>query len=366
MVTNPFELLKAKGEALDRAAEVILAAKGPLIMVCGESSRLGQHSIDQIRDFVQRTGIPFCSTQVAKGVVPEYSDLYMGTTALSKGDYVRVAVNKADLIVTIGHSIFEKPPFIMSKGGPKVVHIGKRSSPLTQAYLPHLEVIGDIGPSVEALADRLVGKLPNAGALLPLREGILAQICKGADDESWPPTVDRLVQALQNVMGEKDILALDNGLYKIAVTQNYRTNYPNTVLVDNWLATMFAGVSSGMMAAILDPERRATVICGDGGIVPTLHELGMAVRLKLNLTVVIVDNGCFGMIRWKQAAKGFAEYGTRLDNPDFVKMAEAFGVKATLVESLDDLEPALKAASEGGGVRVVVVPVDDSKYWSLR
>jgi acetolactate synthase-1/2/3 large subunit len=359
------ELPMANGKALDRAAEVILAAKRPLILVGAETSRLDQHPIDQIRDFVGGTGIPFFSTQLAKGVVPEYSDLYLGTAALSEGDYVHVAVDKADLIVTIGHSMFEKPPFIMSEGGSKVIHIAHQPAIFTQAYHPHLEVIGDIGTSVAALADRLVGNLPNAGALLVLREGILAQICEGAYDESWPPTLDRLVHAVQNVTSENDIIPLDNGLYKVAFARNFRTNYPKTLLLDNSLATMFAGVSTAIVAAKLYPERRVMAVCGDGGILPTLHELGLAVRLKLNLTVVIADNACFGMIRAKQAAKGFADYGVELDNPDFVKMAEAFGMKATLVESIDALERTLKSAIEGGGVHVVVVPVDDSKYNSL-
>ncbi|WP_064682919.1 hypothetical protein [Rhizobium bangladeshense] len=190
---------------LDRATKMILAAKCPLIMVGGAASRLDQHSIAQIRDIARRLGIPYFATQLGKGVMAEDSDLYMGTAALSKGDHVHVAVDKADLIIAVGYDKCEKPPFIMLEGGPKVIHIAYQPASFTQAYRPHLEVIGDIGSSVTALADRLEGKLPNAGALLPLREGILALNCDGADEEMGLVTLDGLVHAVE--LGQKILTA---------------------------------------------------------------------------------------------------------------------------------------------------------------
>jgi acetolactate synthase-1/2/3 large subunit len=352
-------------KTLDRAAKMILAAKCPLIMVGGAASRLDEHSIAQLRDIARRLGIPYFATQLGKGVMAEDSDLYMGTAALSKGDHVHVAVDKADLIIAVGYDKCEKPPFIMSEGGPEVIHIAHQPASFTQAYRPHLEVIGDIGASVAALADRLEGKLPNAGALLPLREGILALNCDGADEEIGLVTLDGLVHAVRKVMGEKDIVALDNGLYKIPFARGYRTNHPKTLLLDNTLATMGAGLPSAIVAAILNPGLRVMAVCGDGGIQMTGQELMTAIELKLNLVVVIVVNDCWGMIEAKQRGKGFPNYGTRFENPDFVKWAEACGAKGTLVETMADLVPALKTAFEGGGVHVVAVRVDDSKYKRL-
>ncbi len=352
-------------KTFDRAVEMIVAAKRPLIMFGGAASRLDQHSNAQFRDFVQRTRIPFFTSQMGKGVVAEDSDLYMGTAALSKGDHVHEAVDKADWIIAIGHDTCEKPPFIMSEGGPKVIHIAHQPATFTQAYWPQLEVIGEIGASVAALADRLEGKLLNAGALLPLREEILSLIGEGADDKSWPVTLDRIVHVVRKVMPEVSIVTLDNGLYKIPFARKYRTNHPNTLLLDNTLATMGAGVPSAIVAAMLNPGHRAMAVCGDGGFQMTGQELMTAVEQKLNLVVLILDNGGWGMIEAKQTAKGFPNYGVNFLNPDFVKLAEACGAKGTRVETLDDLVPALEAAFEGGGVHVVAVPVDDSKYKRL-
>ncbi|MBB3165854.1 acetolactate synthase-1/2/3 large subunit [Rhizobium laguerreae] len=344
---------------------MILAAKRPLIMVGGAASRLDQHPNAQIRDLVQRTRIPFFTTQMGKGVVAEDSDLYMGTAALSEGDHVHEAVDKADWIIAVGHDTCEKPPFIMSEGGPKVIHIAHQPATFTQAYWPQLEVIGEIGASVAALADRLEGKLLNAGALLPLREEILALIGEGADDKSWPVTLDHVVHVVGKVMPEGSIVTLDNGLYKIPFARKYRTNHPNTLLLDNTLATMGAGVPSAIVAAMLNPGHRVMAVCGDGGFQMTGQELMTAVEQKLNLVVLILDNGGWGMIEAKQTAKGFPNYGVNFLNPDFVKLAEACGAKGTRVETLDDPVPALKAALKGGGVHVVAVPVDDSKYKRL-
>ncbi|MBY5639897.1 acetolactate synthase large subunit [Rhizobium leguminosarum] len=355
------ELPIANDAALDRAAALITAAKRPLLVFGAAAPRRAASCpglIAVMEQFVNRTGIPFFTTQMGKGAVSEDSHLYMGTAALSEGDYVHDAVDKADLIITIGHDTTEKPPFLMGPKGREVIHIGDQSPPVEQVYFPQSEVIGDIGHSLKALADRLEGKLPNARALLPLREEILSRTSDGADDASWPITPDRLVHEVRKSMGEKDIVALDNGQYKLAFARSYRTNHPNTLLLDNELATMGAGLPSAMMAAMLNPERRVIAVCGDGGFLMTSQEIETALRLMVNLVVLILVDGSYGMIGWKQAARGFPDFGISFGNPDFVKLAEAYGAKGTRVETLDDLVPALEAAFEGGGVHLVEVPID--------
>ena len=130
-------------------------------------------SSEDVARFVLRTRIPFFTTQMGKGTVPGGTELYMGTAALSERDYVHDAIERADLIVTIGHDTVEKPPFLMDDDRPKVIHVGYQPATVEQVYFPQAEVVGDMGRSLALLADRLEGRLPNAGALLPLREGIL-------------------------------------------------------------------------------------------------------------------------------------------------------------------------------------------------
>jgi len=356
---HPIEIPVAHRVALDRAAEMIMQAKRPLVMLGAAASR--PRSTFGIAGFVRRTGIPFFNTQMGKGTVPGGTNLYMGTAALSERDYVHDAVDNADLIISIGHDTIEKPPFIMGPKGPKVIHVGYTPATVEQVFFPDAEVIGDVGPSLELLADRVEGKLPNAGALLPLREEILNRITDRAEEERWPVTPQRLVHDVRKVIPENGILALDNGMYKIWFARNYRTYVANTLLLDNALATMGAGLPSAMMAAMLYPERRVMAVCGDGGFMMNSQELETAVRLNLNLVVLILDDGAYGMIRWKQAVDDFPDFGLTFNNPDFVAYAEAYGAKGTRVEALEDLKPALEAAFQGGGVHVVAVPIDYSE-----
>src|SRR5213080_2376157 len=175
------ELPVAPLAAIERAAAMIMAARRPLVMLGAAASR--PHLAEPLSAFVQRCRIPFFNTQMGKGAVNAGSNLYMGTAALSERDWVHEAIDQADLIISIGHDTVEKPPFIMGRGGPKVIHVSYTPANVEQVYFPHCEVVGDVGPSLKLLGDLIEGKLPNAGALLPLRQGILEHITDRADED---------------------------------------------------------------------------------------------------------------------------------------------------------------------------------------
>jgi acetolactate synthase-1/2/3 large subunit len=357
VMPHPVELPVASPEALDRAALMILGARRPLIMLGAAASR--PRSTSDLAQFVLRTRIPYFTTQMGKGTVPGGTELYMGTAALSERDYVHDAIDRADLIITIGHDTCEKPPFIMGAQGPTVIHVGYEPATVEEVYFPQAEVIGDIGRSVSLLADRIEGKLPHAGALLPLREGILGKLAERATEERFTP--QRIVHDVRSVIPPDGIVALDNGMYKIWFARNYRTQVANTLLLDNALATMGAGLPSAMTAAILYPKRRVLAICGDGGFMMNSQELETAVRLRLNLVVLILVDNAYGMIRWKQAVDKFVDYGMTFSNPDFARYAQAYGAHGTHVDAIGRLADALNSAFESGGVHVISCPVDYSE-----
>jgi acetolactate synthase I/II/III large subunit len=356
---HAIDLPVAPASALDRAAAMILQAKRPLVMLGAGASR--PRLAAGLNGFIRRLQLPFFTTQMGKGSVAGGSSLYMGTAALSERDYVHEAIDRADLILAVGHDTIEKPPFIMGPGGPKVIHVGYFPASVEQVYFPHAEVIGDVGPSLALLADRLEGRLPPESPLLPLRKDILARITDRDEEARFPPTPQRIVHDVRKVMPEDGIVCLDNGMYKIWFARNYRTRVANTLLLDNALATMGAGLPSAMMAAMLHPERRVMAVCGDGGFMMNSQELETAVRLKLNLVVLILEDNAYGMIRWKQAVDDFADWGLTFNNPDFVKYAEAYGATGARVEATEDLIPVLDSAFEAGGVHLVVVPIDYSE-----
>ncbi|QNR95791.1 acetolactate synthase large subunit [Stenotrophomonas sp. 169] len=350
----------ASPAALDRAEAAILAAKRPLVMIGAAGSR--PWLTEALSAFVARTRLPFFNTQMGKGAVTGGSNLYMGTAALSEGDYVHEAVARADLIIAIGHDTIEKPPFLMkSSGGPKVIHISFQSATVEQVYHPNIEVLGDIGASVDALADRLEGRLSGDEGMAELRQKILAHLNERADEDCFPVTPQRVVHDVRQAVPDDGIVCLDNGMYKIWFARNYRTHVANTLLLDNALATMGAGLPSAMMAAMLYPKRRVMAVCGDGGFMMNSQEMETAVRLGLNLVVLILNDNAYGMIRWKQAVDGFEDFGMQFGNPDFVKYAEAYGAKGSRVTAVEELAPMIEAAFAGGGVHLLDVPIDYSE-----
>jgi acetolactate synthase-1/2/3 large subunit len=274
---------------------------------------------------------------------------------------VHRAIDRADVILSVGHDTVEKPPFLMGPKGPKVIHVGFTPAHVEQVFYPNAELVGDVGPSLALLADRIEGKLNVDPAFATLRAEILAKLQDRAEEARFPLTPQRIVHDVRAVMPEDGMVCLDNGMYKIWFARNYRTHVANTLLLDNALATMGAGLPSAMMAAMLYPERRVLAVAGDGGFMMNSQEMETAVRLKLNLVVLILEDNAYGMIRWKQAVDGFPDYGLVFGNPDFVKYAESYGAKGRRVDSADGLAPALDAAFKDGGVQLVVAPVDYSE-----
>lgn len=356
---HPIDLPAPTISAVRAAAELILAAKCPLLMFGAGASR--PRLAPALSEFVRKVKIPFFNTQMGKGAVGGASDYYAGTAALSERDYVHRAIDGADLIITIGHDTIEKPPFIMGRGHHQVLHIGFTPATVEQVYYPQAELIGDIAQGLAMLGNELEGKIKQHTRWDVVRRDILDHIGDRADEDRFPLTPQRIVHDVRGVMPPDGIVALDNGMYKIWFARNYRTDVANTLLLDNALATMGAGLPSGMMAALLYPKRRVLVVAGDGGFMMNSQELETAQRLKLDLVVLVIEDQAYGMIRWKQAVDGFADAGMTFGNPDFVAYAQSYGAKGHRVADAGGLAPTLEMAFAAGGLHLVVVPVDYSE-----
>jgi len=185
-------------------------------------------------------------------------------------------------------------------------------------------------------------------------------VAEGCDDPRFPMDPRRVVKVVRRVMPDDGIIALDNGVYKIWFARNYPARLPNTVLLDNALATMGAGLPSAMAAKIVYPDRKVVAICGDGGFMMNSQELETAVRLKQDLVVLILNDSAYGMIKWKQAHMAFEGYGLDFDNPCFCKYAEAYGASGHRIKGVEELEPLLGKCLDEGGVHLIDLPVDYS------
>ncbi|MBE8189367.1 MAG: acetolactate synthase large subunit [Candidatus Thioglobus sp.] len=347
----------ANKQALKNAMNMIKLAKKPLVLVGAGANR--KKVFEPLKDFIDKSGIPFFNTQMGKGAVSCENPLFLGTAALSDADILHRVVSAADLIINIGHDVVEKPPFFMHAGGTQVIHINFNSAQVDEVYFPQLEVIGDISSSVKALSELLPDKLNNNTAeLLQKRQKIKQAIHESDDDNSFPMLPQRIVADVRRALNKDAIIALDNGMYKIWFARHYHTYMPNTVLLDNALATMGAGLPSAMACALFYPERQVMAVCGDGGFMMNSQEIETAVRLGLNLVVLIVTDSAYGMIRWKQEGQGLSDFGLEYNNPDFVKYADSYGATGHKVQTADEFVGLIKSCFEKGGVHIIDAPID--------
>jgi len=350
----------ADEKAVRAAVKRIEAAKTPMLVIgAGANRKMTSRMLLQL---IEKTGIPFVTTQLGKGVIDELHLKFLGCAALSAGDFVHRAIESADLIINVGHDVIEKPPFFMKQGGAEVIHVSTNTAEVDPVYFPQIEVIGDIANAIWQIKEDIVPQGSwNCETMLKARAAEVAHTAAMSNDERFPIFPPRLVQRIREAVPADGIICLDNGVYKIWFARNYPARAPNTVLLDNALATMGAGLPSAMASAMVYPGRKVMAICGDGGFMMNSQEMETAVRLKLDITVLILRDDAYGMIRWKQANMGFADFGLTYGNPDFVKYAESYGALGHRVESAAVLPGLLQECLSTPGVHLIDCPVDYSE-----
>jgi len=371
----------AEGKAVRAAIDQIAEARSPLLVIGAGGNR--KMTSRMLTEMVDTFSIPFVTTQLGKGVVDETHPLFMGCAALSAHDFVHRAIEAADLIINVGHDVIEKPPFFMrslsghveetgyseqdpvtASTGTQVIHVSFKSAEVDPVYFPQLEVVGDIANAIwqikNGLGERKDRRWDHA-RMLEVKRHHDAQVSEGADDPRFPVYPQRLVADVHSTMPEDGIVCLDNGVYKIWFARNYRARQPNTVLLDNALASMGAGLPSAMAARLVNPDRRILAVCGDGGFMMNSQEIETAVRLGLDLTCLVLNDHSYGMIRWKQVDMGFRDWGLEYGNPDFVKYAESYGANGHRIDSAESIRPTLELCLATPGVHLIDCLVDYSE-----
>jgi acetolactate synthase-1/2/3 large subunit len=351
---------EAEDKAVRAAVKMIEDAKSPILVIGAGGNR--KQTGRMLLQFIEKTGIPFVTTQLGKGVIDETHPKFLGCAALSAGDFVHRSIEHADLIINVGHDVIEKPPFFMKNGGTPVIHVSTRTAEVDPVYFPQVEVIGDIANAIWKMQKDIVpsGRW-NFDFMHKARAAEVDHTQSLEGDTRFPIFPPHLVREVRKAMPADGIICLDNGVYKIWFARNYPARQQNTVLLDNALATMGAGLPSAMASAMVYPDRKIMAICGDGGFMMNSQEMETAVRLGLNITVLILNDNSYGMIRWKQANMGFEDWGLTYNNPDFVKYAEAYGAHGHRVESAEHLTELLKHCLDTPGVHLIDCPVDYSE-----
>ena len=356
----------APEESITQAAELIKRAKRPLIMVGGGTRANRPEVAAAVRALIDKTCIPFVATMMGKGVANEDSPFYLGCSIMP-GDYPNCAVQAADLILNIGHDVMEKPTFFMQPNdGRTVIHLNPFAAQGDNAYFPQAQIVGEMANSLRRLTENVE---PNPAwdhaGFKKVGEAMQASIQRASGDMSFPAKQGHLIATLRDFMDDDDILSLDNGIHMMWATRNFNARQPNTMLIDHALGSMGISLPAAIAAKLVYPERKAVVLTGDGGFAMNSQEIETAVRLGLDLIVVVFNDRSLGMIAMKQKADGYENYGVAFDNPDVVSFAGSYGATGHRLEDPSQFRAILNGAAEAGGVHIIDAPVDPMQNMML-
>ncbi|NNC23085.1 acetolactate synthase large subunit [Salinisphaera sp. USBA-960] len=347
----------ADESAIDSAAEAIASARQPILIYSAGTNR--ETCAQSLARFVEKTGIYAVGTQMGKGVLAEDHEQSLFCMGIHQHDYVHTAIDEADLVITVGYSPIEYPPYVWNpKGDKRIIDIDYDTTTPDEFYSPEQELLGLISSSLDRLRSRLIEYDFGSPRFARLREYVSEKLHIGHAAVDYPPSPAYIVDQVRLTLDRYDIISLDNGIYKIWFARLYPAYIHNTVLLDNALASMGAGLGAAMAARLVHPDRQVLAVCGDGGFEMNSQDLETAVRLQLDMVVLIVRDCGYGFIRWKQQSAGFTDFGMGFGNPDFVALAQAYGANGIRHTGEQTLSTVLTTAFEQPGVTLVECAVN--------
>jgi len=347
------------GKELERAAELIDAAENPIALVGNGAirARAGR----ALRAFVHTTGIPVAETFMAKGLI-DYEDPHaLGTVGLQSRDYEMAGFDDADVVIAIGYDLVEHAPEHWNPAGnKKIVMIDSVAAEIDEFFMPEVELIGDIAHVLARLAASCHRQAPTQPPECQLHDVVMGAFREAPEDDHFPLRPPRVLWEIRDALGREDLLVSDVGLHKLWIGRMFPAHEPGTVLIANGLAGMGFALPTGIAAKLVHPERSVVTVSGDGGFLMNCQELETAVRLRTPTVNVVWENGEFGSIAWKQDNRFGRHFDVGFGNPDFVRLAEAFGMPAWRCSSAEDFAGRLRQALALDLPSLIVVPIDYS------
>lgn len=360
MLKRPFRRPVPDDRIVDEAWNLLRKARRPVILAGNGSIR--KRAKDQLRIFTDRTGIGVISTFMGKGAVSRMSESCLFTVGLQSKDLISCALDAADVVVTLGYDHVEYLPCLWNHERNKaIIHIDFMPAEVDEHYHADAEVVGDLAHTLWMLNER-AGRDPVSFAdsrTLSIREGMLADFAEHRDDVTEGSIrPQKAIWDIREALGPEDILLSDVGAHKMWIARYYHCDEPNTCLIPNGFCSMGFALPGAVAAKMVHPDRRVLAVCGDGGFLMNVQELETAVRMGTNIVVMIWEDHDYGLISWKQRARYGRAVDTTFGNPDFVRLAEAFGCKGVRVENSSALGAALEDAFASDVPCVLVIPVD--------
>jgi acetolactate synthase I/II/III large subunit len=341
-----------------KAADLIRGALNP-VALAGNGAIRGSAG-PALREFVRATGIPVAETFMGKGLLDPSDPKALGSVGLQSGDYSMAGFDEADVVIAIGFDLVEHAPEHWNPGrDKKIVCIDSIPAEIDEYFIPEVELIGDIYHILSRLGEEC-RHVPHSGGSQRLRDVVLGRFEAAKDDAQFPMQPPRALYEIRQALGRDDILVSDVGLHKLWIGRMFPAYEPNTVLIANGLAGRCFAVPAAIAAKLVHPDRNVVAVNGDGGFLMNCQELETAVRLKTPFVSVIWENRQYGSIVWKQDKKFGRHFGVDFTNPDFVKLAESFGMPAWRCEAVDDFGKHLRHALSLDLPSLIVLPIDYS------
>jgi acetolactate synthase-1/2/3 large subunit len=342
-----------------RAVELIRSALNPVVLAGNGAVR--SSAAPALREFARATGIPVAETFMAKGLLDYRSPLALGTVGLQDRDYAMAGFEDADVVIAVGYDLVEHAPSNWNpRRDKRIVCVDTVPPEVDESFSTEVDLIGDVYHILTRLAEECRDAPHHGAGSRRLRDVVLGRLEAARDDDAFPLQPPRVLWEIRQALGREDILISDVGLHKLWIGRMFPAHEPNTVLIANGLAGMGFAVPCAIGAKLVHPDRHVVTVNGDGGFLMNAQELETARRLRTPFVNLIWENGQYGSIVWKQDKRFGRHFGTDFGNPDFVRLAEAFGLPAWRCEAVDELGPRLRHALGLDVPSVIVVPIDYS------
>lgn len=338
-----------------RAVEVLEGARAPVVLAGPGVAR--DDAMDALVRFSERLSLPVATTFLGKGVFPDDHPNALGTIGFMVRDYANFGFDEADVVVAVGYDLVEYAPERWNPARDKsIVHIHRTVAEVDEAYTLEVGVQGDIGASLDAIAEAASGNRRDREP--PGERLVREELRSGAGDDAFPVRPQRIVHDVREALGREDIVLCDTGAVKIWMARLFPTYAPNTCLISNGLATMAFALPGAFAAKLVHTERKVLAAMGDGAFLMSAAEIETAVREHVPFVILVWVDGGYGLIGWKQDIHFGRRAAVSFGNPDFVGFAESFGAKGYEIGAASELLPTLRKALDDDTVSVIAVPVD--------
>ncbi len=356
---------------LHDATKLILMSTAPVILVGNGCIR--NNASDVIRGFAELTGIYSMNTFMGKGVISDASPAHLGTIGIKESDYALHALKLADVVISIGYDLVEYSPKNWNGSNlKKIIHIDSTSAEVDNYYNPDIEISGDLELTISLLINS-IRKSQNEIRINPIdkqkinhaktkfrriKKEVDWRIEQFKDDEAYPIKPEKLIYEVRNALSSDDILISDVGAHKLWIAKIFKAFSPNTCIISNGFCSMGFALPGAVGAQLACPARKVVAMCGDGGFLMNVQELGTAVQLQLPIIIVVWCDSDLGVISTKQKLEFGKSVFTNFSNPDFVKLAESFGAKGYKITSTSEFSSILKETIKSSSQTPVVIAID--------